>query len=83
MCKLSFYYYTMDSINSLIKQEMQKQERSISWMARHLSCDRSKVYRILHSNSIDTYLLERISVLLSHDFFADLSTKLKEENELC
>lgn len=72
----------MDPIGSLIKQEMEKQERSISWMARNLSCDRSRVYRIFLNNSIDTYLLERISILLSHDFFADLSTKLKEEDKM-
>lgn len=72
----------MDSIGSLIKQEMEKQDRNISWMARNLSCDRAKVYRIFLNNSIDTYLLERISILLSHDFFADLSTKLKEEDKM-
>ena len=67
----------MESIGSLIKQELEKQERSISWLARKLSCDRTKVYRILQKHSIDTYDLARISILLSHDFFADLSDELK------
>ena len=69
--------FCMESIGSLIKQELEKQERSISWLARKLSCDRTKVYRILQKHSIDTYDLARISILLSHDFFADLSDELK------
>ena len=72
----------MESIGSLIKQELEKQERSISWLARKLSCDRTKVYRLLSRHSIDTYDLARISVLLSHDFFADLSEELKNNDEL-
>lgn len=67
----------MEHIGELIKQELDKQERSISWLARKLSCDRSKVYRILKNHSIDTSDLARISILLSHDFFADLSDSLK------
>lgn len=60
---------------------MQKQERSISWMARKLGCDRAKVYRILEKNSIDTYMLAQISRLLSHNFFKDLSDNI-EKTEL-
>ena len=42
----------MESIGSLIKQELEKQERSISWLARKLSCDRTKVYRILQKRCL-------------------------------
>lgn len=71
----------MKSISSLIKKELELQERSISWLARKLSCDRTKVYRILQKHSIDTYDLARISIILSHDFFADLSEELKNNDE--
>ena len=67
----------MKSVGILIKQELEKQDRSISWLARKLSCDRTKIYRLLQKHSIDTYDLARISILLSHDFFADLSQELK------
>lgn len=67
----------MKSVGILIKKELEKQERSISWLARKLSCDRTKIYRLLQKHSIDTYDLARISILLSHDFFADLSQELK------
>ena len=72
----------MEHIGELIKQELEKQERSISWLARKLSCDRAKVYRLLQKNSIDTYDLARISILLSHDFFADLSDSLKDDDTI-
>lgn len=72
----------MEPIGSLIKQELEKKERSISWLARKLSCDRTKVYRLLQKHSIDTYDLARISILLSHDFFLDLSDSLKKDEVL-
>lgn len=69
----------MKPIGHLIKEELEKQERSISWFARKLSCDRSNVYRLFQKESIDTGLLTRISLLLNHDFFADLSDNIKEK----
>lgn len=63
----------MEAIGSLIKKELEKQERSVSWFARKLACDRSNVYRLFQKESIDTHLLARISIILQHDFFADLS----------
>lgn len=71
--------YAMEPIGSLIKEELEKQERSISWFARKLSCDRSNVYRLFQKESIDTNLLVRISVLLGRDFFAELSDNVKDK----
>lgn len=72
----------MKPIGILIKEELEKQERSISWFARKLSCDRSNVYRLFQKDSIDTGLLARISILLNHDFFSDLSESIKEKHQL-
>ncbi len=63
----------MKPIGNLIKEELEKQERTVSWFARKLACDRSNVYRLFQKESIDTRLLTRISIILQHDFFADLS----------
>ncbi|MEL5892382.1 XRE family transcriptional regulator [Bacteroides sp. GD17] len=71
----------MKPIGILIKEELERQERSISWFARKLSCDRSNVYRLFQKESIDTNLLARISILLGRDFFADLSQFIKEKDE--
>lgn len=66
----------MEPIGTLIRSELLKQERSVTWFARKLSCDRSNVYRLFQKHSIDTALLQRISVILSHNFFNDLSENL-------
>lgn len=60
--------------------ELERQERGISWFARKIGCDRSTVYRIFQKNSIYTQLLKRISVILNHDFFADLSMDMNKSN---
>lgn len=68
----------MKPIGILIREELERQERSISWFARKLACDRSNVYRIFQRDSIDTGMLFRISRLLDHDFFTDLSEQLQQ-----
>ena len=59
----------MVHIGHLIEQELRRQRRSVSWFAKELYCDRTNVYKLFHKESIDTMLLYRISVVLSHDFF--------------
>lgn len=56
-------------IGNLIKAELAKQERTISWFARKLYCDRSNVYDIFKRESVDTELLLRISLILKRNFF--------------
>lgn len=67
----------MVSIGELIRQELERQERTVSWLARKLSCDRSNIYRLFQKHSIDTALLQRLSVILNKDFFAELSKGLR------
>lgn len=59
----------MVHIGNLIEQELRKQERSVSWFATKLHCDRSNIYKIFKKQSIDTQLLEQISIILGHNFF--------------
>lgn len=49
-------------IGQLIKQEMDKQGKTVSWLARELSYCRTNVYKIYDKKSIDTDLLLRISI---------------------
>lgn len=63
----------MEPIGTMIKEELERQESSVSWLARKLSCDRSNVYRLFQKHSIDTALLQRLSVILNRDFFSELS----------
>lgn len=72
----------MVSIGELIKQELQRQERTVSWLARKLSCDRSNIYRLFQKHSIDTALLQRISIILNKDFFAELSKDMLNKDDV-
>ncbi len=69
----------MKPIGRLIQEELKMQERSVSWFARKLYCDRSNAYRLFQKESIDTDLLMRISVLLNRDFFSELSVEVKNK----
>ena len=68
----------MINIGQAIKEELENQERSISWLAKKLNCHRSVVYRILNKNSIDTSILFNISIILHHDFFKAYSVDINE-----
>lgn len=63
----------MVNIGQSIKDELERQERTVSWLARKLNCTRAAVYRIFAKNSIDTALLTSISQILHRNFFQDLS----------
>ena len=52
-----------------IKSELERQERSVSWFARKLCCERTNVYSIFKRKSIDTDMLTRISRILQRNFF--------------
>ena len=45
----------MVHIGEEIRKELHRQERTISWFARKLFCDRSNVYDIFKRKSIDAY----------------------------
>lgn len=71
---IKIYHNTeMISIGRIIKDELDRQERTAGWLARELGCNRSTIYRCLSKNSIDTALLAEISRILGRDFFKDLS----------
>ncbi len=63
----------MVHIGHRIREVVKSQERSVSWFARKLCCDRTNVYDIFKRENIDTALLRRISQILDYNFFADLS----------
>ncbi|MBQ8204547.1 MAG: XRE family transcriptional regulator [Alistipes sp.] len=67
------------AIGELIKRELSRQERTVVWFANRLSCDRTNVYRIFAKRSLDTELLVRISIVLGHNFFADIASELDND----
>ena len=70
---IHFILRTMDkSIGQIIEEELRLQERSISWFARQLNCNRQNVYNIFSRSNIDITLLQKISVVLRRNFFTEI-----------
>ena len=67
-------------IGKEIEAELRRQERSVTWFANKLYCDRTNVYKIFKKQTIDSDLLYRISAILHKDFFVLLSDELKSSN---
>ena len=62
-------------IGQRIRQVFDEKPKScdVAWFAARLHCERRNVYRIFERDNIDIIQLFRISKILNHDFFADLS----------
>ena len=69
----------MEHIGKLIKQEMERQERTPTWLARKISCERTNVYYIFKQESLQADMIERISIALNHNFFQDISETLSSQ----
>ena len=63
----------MIHIGELIRQRLCEIERTPTWLARKINCDRTNIYKIFQRASIDTELLSRISKALEYNFCVDLS----------
>ena len=69
-------------IGKLIREQVEKQDKSVVWLAEQLACSRTNIYKIYERPSIDTGLLLRISLVLNYNFFALYSEKVRRRNEL-
>lgn len=74
-----FDCHSMIHIGKIIEEEFYKQERSVTWFARKLCCDRTNIYSIFRRESIDTALLLRISYILGCDFFEFYTNEYKQK----
>ena len=72
----------MTHIGQIIEKELHRQERSVTWFARRLYCDRTNVYNIFRRQSLDTELLLRISIILEYNFFQIYSDIYKEASKV-
>lgn len=71
----SFY---MVHIGELIKEELERQERTPVWLAKKINCARPNIYYIFRQSSINTELLMLISEALGVDFFKYYSDLLRD-----
>ena len=62
-------------IGKVIEEELRRQ-RTVVWLARRLSCNRTNVYKLFNRTSIDAELLLKISNILSTNFFTYYTNRL-------
>lgn len=60
-------------VGQLIKAVVIQKGIKVPWLAQQLGCHRNNVYLIFSRSWIDTGSLMKLSQILEHDFFADLS----------
>lgn len=72
----------MIHIGKRIKEIFEKQPKThnIKWFAEQLHCRRGNIYDIFNRATIDTELLLRISRILNHDFFEDISEHINNRD---
>ena len=68
-------------VGSLIRAELSRQNQTVTWLAEQLGIQRTNCYRILGAQSVHTALLERLSIAMDHDFFADFSMSINYNPE--
>ena len=66
-------------IGKLIREQVEKQDKTVVWLAEQLACSRTNIYKIYERSSIDTGLLLRISLILNYDFLRLFTEKMEEE----
>ena len=59
-------------IGNRIHEELKRQGRTVSWLAKQLCMERTSLYYTFRQNSIDMELLLRISFHLEHNFLQDV-----------
>ena len=64
-------------IGKVIEEELRRQERTVVWFSRRLSCNRTNVYKLFNRSSIDAELLLRISNILNTNFFTYYTDRLE------
>lgn len=60
-------------IGQRIKEVLKERGITVVAFARSIPCSRENVYRIFKNDNIDIHQLKRISKVLEHDFFKDIS----------
>lgn len=72
----------MIHIGKQIRQKMEERQKTVVWLAKHLSCSRTNIYKIFEKHSVDTDILARISAILEFDFFSLYSEDMKENKKV-
>ena len=60
-------------LGKMIKAELTRQGRSITWLAKQIDCTRENLYQLFRSPWLHTYTFYKISKALDYDFFKSCS----------
>ena len=63
-------------IGNRIKEVLDSQGRSASWLASKIPCERTNMYDIFKRKDVSVEMLFKVSSILGHDFFLELSEEL-------
>jgi hypothetical protein len=69
-------------MGKIVRQELERQQRSVAWLADKIGRHRCHLPRMLKKASIDSDVLYRISAALAIDFHNFYSQKLQEKDML-
>lgn len=69
----------MMHVGNRIKEVLEEQGYNACWLASQIPCECSNVYNIFKRESIGIDLLFRISEVLGHDFFKEISDEIVRE----
>ena len=64
-------------LGALIRKELERQQRTVTWLAAQINCDRSNIYDIFVRRFINIEILTRISRALGRNFFKDLAEHME------
>ncbi len=64
-------------VGKRIKEVMEEQGRSASWLASKIPCERTNMYDVFKRKDLSVGLLYKVSVILDHDFFLEISDELR------
>ena len=56
-------------IGHLIHEQLKRDQRSASWLAREIGCTRNHVYKIFNKPSLEGDLILKISIAMQFNFF--------------
>lgn len=64
-------------IGKRIKEVLEEKGLSITWLSEQIPCERSNVYNMFRRENIGVGLLLKLSIVMQHDFFAELSEEYR------
>ena len=66
-------------VGKIIRDVVARKGIRVAWIAQQLGCHRNNVYLIFSRSWIDTETLMKLSRIMNHNFFDDLSKVYKGE----